>query len=323
MDDGFGARLRRQRERRHIALESIAADTKVSLSLLEGLERDDVSRWPVGIFRRAFVRAYAHHIGLDPDIVIREFLDRHPDAPDVVPTVEPAIPAHEAARPTPPTRIQYLLGSLTAPLFRRHAPAQQLDAPPLESVRTEDVERRPVVHSDAPAWSLSAAADLCTKLGQVRRPDDVAPLLEEAARILDAVGLVAWSWDLAAGGLNPTLAYGYSDAVLAQMTNVRAEADHAVAAAFRSRTLQMVGGGSLATGAIVLPLLTATGCVGVLALELRNGGEQREQVRAFAAILASLLAVLIGAGRWLTRTASHTRPVNGAATQAARSAVAI
>jgi hypothetical protein len=41
-------------------------------------------------------------------------------------------------------------------------------------------------------------------------------------------------------------------------------------------------------------------------------------VRAVATILASLLAVLIGAGRWLTRAASHTRPLNAPATQPAR-----
>jgi hypothetical protein len=45
----------------------------------EGLEREDVSRWPAGIFRRAFVRAYANQIGLDPDAVCREFVERFPE----------------------------------------------------------------------------------------------------------------------------------------------------------------------------------------------------------------------------------------------------
>ena len=79
MSESFGARLRQQRERQQIALTSIAEQTKISLSLLEGLERDDVLRWPAGIFRRAFVRAYAHAIGLEPDLVVREFLELHPD----------------------------------------------------------------------------------------------------------------------------------------------------------------------------------------------------------------------------------------------------
>ena len=50
MSECFGARLRQQRERQQIALTTIAEQTKISLSLLEALERDDVSHWPTGIF---------------------------------------------------------------------------------------------------------------------------------------------------------------------------------------------------------------------------------------------------------------------------------
>jgi transcriptional regulator with XRE-family HTH domain len=81
-DESFGARLRRERERRQIALSSIAANTKIGLGLLEALERDDVSRWPAGIFRRAFIRAYAEAAGLDPIAITHEFLERYPDATD-------------------------------------------------------------------------------------------------------------------------------------------------------------------------------------------------------------------------------------------------
>ena len=83
MSDSFGARLRYERERRQIALRSIAEGTKISAGLLEGLERDDVSRWPSGIFRKSFVRAYAEAIGLDPDPVVREFVERYPDPLEV------------------------------------------------------------------------------------------------------------------------------------------------------------------------------------------------------------------------------------------------
>jgi transcriptional regulator with XRE-family HTH domain len=78
-DESFGHRLRRERERRQIPLASIAANTKINVSLFEGLERDDVSRWPSGIFRRSFMRAYATAIGLNPDELTREFLSRFPD----------------------------------------------------------------------------------------------------------------------------------------------------------------------------------------------------------------------------------------------------
>jgi transcriptional regulator with XRE-family HTH domain len=97
MPESFGARLRKQREERGIDLNWIAEDTKIKRSLLEGLERDDVSRWPSGIFRRAYLRTYAQVIGLDPDVVLREFLELHPDPVDVLEAAAAAA-SEEAAR---------------------------------------------------------------------------------------------------------------------------------------------------------------------------------------------------------------------------------
>ena len=74
----LGAYLRRERERRGLALRTISESTKVSVPLLEGLEADDISRWPGGIFRRAFVRSYAQCVGLDPDDVVKRFERQHP-----------------------------------------------------------------------------------------------------------------------------------------------------------------------------------------------------------------------------------------------------
>ena len=72
----FGGKLRQARERRGVSLRQIAASTKISLAVLEALERNDVSRLPGGIFTRAFVRSYAAEIGLDPEETVREFLAR-------------------------------------------------------------------------------------------------------------------------------------------------------------------------------------------------------------------------------------------------------
>jgi len=71
--DDFGPWLRREREWRGISLDTLASVTKVSADLWEGLERNDFSRWPSGIFARAFVRDYARAIGLDADDVVNEF----------------------------------------------------------------------------------------------------------------------------------------------------------------------------------------------------------------------------------------------------------
>jgi transcriptional regulator with XRE-family HTH domain len=71
--DTFGPRLRSERERRGISLETIAVVTNVSIDLWQGLERNDFSRWPTGLFARAFVRDYAKALGLDADEVVDEF----------------------------------------------------------------------------------------------------------------------------------------------------------------------------------------------------------------------------------------------------------
>jgi hypothetical protein len=94
--------------------------------------------------------------------------------------------------------------------------------------------------------------------------------------------------------LRPALAHGYSDEVLARLPRVRRDTDNATAASFRSAQPRIVDGSALATGAVVVPLLTPTGCVGVLAVELHPGGEQRESVTALATILAAQLATFVG-----------------------------
>ena len=97
MPESFGARLRQQREARQIDLVAISEQTKIKLALLEALENGDVSHWPSGIFRRAYIRAYAQFIGLDPDALLREFLEVHPDPGDaIVASAADAAAAEEA-----------------------------------------------------------------------------------------------------------------------------------------------------------------------------------------------------------------------------------
>ena len=77
----FGEKLREAREGRGISLRQIAKTTKITVSALEALERNDVSKLPGGIFSRAFVRSYAAEVGLDPEQTVREFLERFDSEP--------------------------------------------------------------------------------------------------------------------------------------------------------------------------------------------------------------------------------------------------
>jgi transcriptional regulator with XRE-family HTH domain len=116
--ESFGLRLRRERERRQIALSSISANSKISVSLFEALERDDVARWPVGIYRRAFIRAYASAIGLDSDATAREFLERFPDPSEPPPAPEAPSPAESPALRPPDARLRLTLADTGATFSR-------------------------------------------------------------------------------------------------------------------------------------------------------------------------------------------------------------
>jgi transcriptional regulator with XRE-family HTH domain len=337
MDESFGARLRRRRETQEIALPIIAAQTKISLSLLEGLERDDVSHWPSGIFRRAFIRAYAHAIDLDPDVVVREFLEVHPEPAVVVaPTGAIAALADGAGvSGGPPTRLRYMVGSAFGSLSRLRrrvtpedlritGPAAMLAVgdrigvpapvePALERARHPSAQPGVIERNDdvaaaglpvatgfplrepaAPDVDFPAVARVCTEFGRVEDSAEVPPLLQEAAGILGAIGLIVWIWDAAAAELRPALVHGYPDRVLAQLPAVRRDADNATATAFRSCETCAIDGGAHTSGAIAVPLLTPGGCAGVLAIELQHGREQTTSVRAAATIFAAQLALLIG-----------------------------
>src|SRR4051812_20212675 len=93
----FGSKLRAARERRGVSLRQIANATKISIGLLEALERNDYGKLPGGIFSRSFVRAYAAEVGLDPDRTVEEFLAQFPhDSVPAAHAVAPQVEDNEA-----------------------------------------------------------------------------------------------------------------------------------------------------------------------------------------------------------------------------------
>lgn len=78
--EDFGLALRTTREAAGRSLRDVADATKLGVRTLDALEKNQIDRLPPGIFRRAVVRAYAKEVGLDPEMTLRVFLTRHPDA---------------------------------------------------------------------------------------------------------------------------------------------------------------------------------------------------------------------------------------------------
>jgi cytoskeleton protein RodZ len=88
----FGEELRRERIIRDISLEEISQATKISLRLLKALEESNVRILPAPTFTRGFIRAYARHLGIDPEEKVNAYLaDLASDSQ------EPALP--KKARP--------------------------------------------------------------------------------------------------------------------------------------------------------------------------------------------------------------------------------
>ena len=69
----FIARLRRERLRSGVSLTAIASKSRVKVELLEAFENNDLTDWPRGLYARAWVRAYAIAVGLDPADTVDEF----------------------------------------------------------------------------------------------------------------------------------------------------------------------------------------------------------------------------------------------------------
>jgi transcriptional regulator with XRE-family HTH domain len=75
----FGLALKAHREQQGIPLSAIADTSKISVALLAALERGDLSRWPNGIFRRAFFREYVAALGLPPEPLLADLTRLFPD----------------------------------------------------------------------------------------------------------------------------------------------------------------------------------------------------------------------------------------------------
>lgn len=291
MVGSFGPRLRAERERKELSLRAIAEETKIKFSLLEGLEQDDLSFWPTGLFRRAYVRAYARAIGLDPEVTLREFSEKFPEP--VEPESDDPILSPRDLLSSPIATVSTLLRRGTrgaSPLARPAAPVNGSNPPVVEEANPEPI----AIEEPIPEPSILAMSDLCTRLGRLSDRRGLPPLLYDAARLLDAIGLVVWRWDARAGSLRAELANGYSDETIAHLPAVPADAPNAVAAAFRSGEAFVVAGAAGMTAAVAVPVMAPAGCVGVLAIEVHNGCEQLESIRAFAAILAAQLAGFLG-----------------------------
>jgi hypothetical protein len=165
---------------------------------------------------------------------------------------------------------------------------------PGDTPAIKDDSPRPNAPTPQPApVDVPATARICSELARVLDPAALPRLMAESASLLDARGLIVWVADRSGSSLFPMLAHGYPAAALSRMGSIHRDDDNATALAYRLSEDRIVAARNGDPGAIVTPIVTPDGCVGVLAAEVSGGGEENPDRRALAGILAAQLATLV------------------------------
>jgi cytoskeleton protein RodZ len=111
MDEGVGRTLRETRTRRKIDLADVEAATKIRGRYLRAIENEEWDLLPGETYARAFIRAYASHLGLDGERLAEEQRrDRGAARPgERLPRMEPVRPKpvrrRRRSRPGVPPRL--------------------------------------------------------------------------------------------------------------------------------------------------------------------------------------------------------------------------
>jgi hypothetical protein len=200
----------------------------------------------------------------------------HRERPPVLarPDAKPGAAAQADAKLRPPAR-----AGIPA---REALPLRPAPAPPV----------LPVLPPPVPA-NLSDVAELCVDLGRVIDSRDVPSLVERAATVLQAKGVVLWVVDSAGAILRPSITHGYTEKVLARLGPLQIDGDNVTSLAYRSMRPQTMNSTSPgAPSALAVPLLTASGCVGVLAAEVKQD-KPASELLPLARIIAAQFAALI------------------------------
>jgi cytoskeleton protein RodZ len=77
IDQDIGRRIRDAREHRGLSLNDAATSTKLSTSVIRAIERNDFTRLPEGMYRKAYLRTLAAEVGLDPNKIAADYDASH------------------------------------------------------------------------------------------------------------------------------------------------------------------------------------------------------------------------------------------------------
>lgn len=124
---------------RGLSITELSARTRIGVGYLQKIEEGDFRALPPGFYARAFVRAYAEGVGLDPDSVLGVLAETLP-VPEG--TVAHATPQAGSPGTSPPDVVPDARRHVLKQLLERHDTRGEAARPPAEPRATTPLPRR-------------------------------------------------------------------------------------------------------------------------------------------------------------------------------------
>ena len=180
--DSIGDTLRRERLRRGLKLEQVAAQTKIGPHLLRAIEENRFDRLPGGLFTRSFLRQYTHVLDLNEDDIIASLKQFE----------EPTIPVPEPPRRYKPAHLPHMptIAWFVVVMFGCGAIYAMWENVRRSLVETDVTAQRKVEHGgrDASNQKVTRAAQT-TPHAEGRNAEDVAPA-RDASQLSSGEGVM-------------------------------------------------------------------------------------------------------------------------------------
>ncbi|MFC1467165.1 helix-turn-helix domain-containing protein [Verrucomicrobiota bacterium] len=97
----LGSKLRAAREIKGVDVSTAAEKTKILPQMIRELEEDDFHRIAAPIYAKGFIRTYSDYLGIDPQPLIEEYMQKHNLGQDLKSTTEKKV-AKKAKAKVPP-----------------------------------------------------------------------------------------------------------------------------------------------------------------------------------------------------------------------------
>jgi hypothetical protein len=231
-----------------------------------------------------------------------------PNAASAAPASRPSTTISRPATTSSGTRITRTTttGAPSSSATSKPATPAASDAPPVPAAAPPAPPAPPptLVH-------LADAAAVCVDLARLSDSGQISKLLERAAAVLNATGLVVWMASEDRSELFPAAAAGYDERLFSRIGSIPRDASNLTGAAFRDGTAKTSPGSDSASAAIAVPLVTPDGPVGVLSGELKALGQVDPSRLAVATIFAAQLSMLLGSMTVATSSEVPTQSAQG------------